>query len=446
MGLGPRSWEGRVVLIPSERHPYVRSALEVAIDHHASIRAAVAFVTRSGVAELASLLADIEDVSIELTARAADVTEPEALLALRDELGADVSVVIGRHARAFHPKLWLIERPDTCIVVSGSGNLTGGGLVTNDEQFELSQYRPDDPLVAVHHERIDSLTRHAQTLDAIVNSAIWREWLDVRKKQARLQRELKRLERKINERDPMPDRAADKVQLIADLQDIYDDTVAADLPRADGERYYPTRLLVAINAARAGDRDPVKVVSDTIRRHTDGLDILLDAGRVDLTLEWLLVDDTKPYHGLFVHRSVERARMRIEEFRQAGHEIPEQAGRTTAVREIMTTDDVREHLAGLLAGRPDGFALPVLHHAHATLVQVETSHAVVQRHSGTRARIPLRLVRVRLEAVASGRRFRVSELRARNSDRFNSALGALLAALPGVEFDREDQRLYYGDE
>ena len=123
-------------------------------------------------------------------------------------------------------------------------------------------------------------------------------------------------------RDPIPDRAADKQKLIEDLQKIYDDTVAADLKQADGRRYDPTRLLVAIRRARAGERDPVKLVTDTIRRHTEGLDILLHGGRVDLTLEWLVVDESKPYHDLFGARSVELAQARIEEFRQAGHVIP----------------------------------------------------------------------------------------------------------------------------
>lgn len=105
-----------------------------------AVRAAVAFVTSAGVEHLASALAEIQGIRVQITARAADVTEPDALLALRDEVGADVSVVIGRHARAFHPKLWIIERPDKIVVLSGSGNLTNGGMVANDEQFDVIEY------------------------------------------------------------------------------------------------------------------------------------------------------------------------------------------------------------------------------------------------------------------------------------------------------------------
>ena len=98
------------VLVPSDAHPNALACLRASITDDAIIRAAVAFVTGSGVQHLADILSGSSNVSLEITARAADVTEPEALLALRDGLGADVSVVIGRHARAFHPKLWLIER------------------------------------------------------------------------------------------------------------------------------------------------------------------------------------------------------------------------------------------------------------------------------------------------------------------------------------------------
>lgn len=432
------------VLVPSDAHPNALACLQASITDDAIIRAAVAFVTRSGVQRLADVLGGRSKISLEMTVRAADVTEPEALLALRNDLGADVSVVIGRHARAFHPKLWLIERTDGVVVLSGSGNLTEGGLVTNDEQFELVEYQADDPLVEVHRERLDQLTHHAQPLDVIEHSAIWREWLAVRKKQAQAQREIARVEKAFLEREPIANRSADKAQLIDDLQRIYDDTVAADLPRADGERYYPTRLLVAINAARAGDRDPVKVVSDTIRRHTDGLDILLQAGRLDLTLEWLVVDESKPYHALFGTKSIELARARIEEFRRAGHTIPgPSAASQVRVDDVMSNEEIAAFLDDLVAGRQGGYVLPVLHKAQAVLLRVVASHAVVRRDSGSDARIPIRLVRSRLTQMANGDRFAISELRETPNDRFNSALGPLLAALPGVEFDAEDTRLFY---
>jgi HKD family nuclease len=114
------------MLIPSEDLPDARSALAASIVSGSQITAAVAFVTQSGVRLLGDLLDSAPGTTLQLTARAEGVTDPEALLALRDDLGADVWVVIGRRARAFHPKLWLIEDADGMSVLSGSGNLTEG--------------------------------------------------------------------------------------------------------------------------------------------------------------------------------------------------------------------------------------------------------------------------------------------------------------------------------
>ena len=433
------------MLIPSEQYEDARAALEAAVADGVFIRAAVAFVTCSGVAEIASILSSVQGAAIEITARAADVTEPEALLALRDDLGADVSVVIGRHARAFHPKLWLLDRPDKTVVISGSGNLTHGGLCSNDEQFEVFEFEPGDVTIAAHHDRYETLTRNAHPLDAIEGAAIWLEWLNVRRQQAQARRALAHAERNLNQREPIADRSLDKAKLVNDLQQIYDDTVAADLPRADGERYYPTRLLVAIYAARDGNREPVKVVSDTIRRHTDGLDILLEAGRVDLTLEWLVLDESKPYHDLFSRASVKLASDRIEEFRRAGHEIPAVGAPRQQVTDVMTNAEIEAFLRSLVLDKPGGYALPVLHRAQATLLRVEAGHAKVRRDVGTPARIPIRLLRSRLTQLAGGGRLAVSELRENPSDRFNSAMGPLMAVLPGVAFDGHDKRLYYDE-
>jgi len=62
------------------------------------------------------------------------ITEPAAIEALADA-GAEVRLVFVR-PEIFHPKLYLITRPGELVVFSGSGNLTGGGLDTNIEQYE----------------------------------------------------------------------------------------------------------------------------------------------------------------------------------------------------------------------------------------------------------------------------------------------------------------------
>jgi HKD family nuclease len=417
------------VIVPSEEYPHGLSMLESVVAPGAGVRAAVAFVTVSGVAELARLLADVDDLTLEITARAGDATEPEALLELRDALGVDVMVVIGRFAQAFHPKLWLIEREDELVVMSGSGNLTTAGLTTNDEQFELLRLARGSDEAAAQVERFERLTRNALPLDHVEGSTIWEEWLTVRRRQAQLRREIAHVERHLNEREPMPDRSADKARLIEDLQRLYDAAVAADLPRADGARYYPTRLLVAINRARDGERDPVKIVTDTIRRRTDGLDILLRAGLVDLTLESLVLDKSKPYHDIFGARSIQLARARLAEFEREG--IPLDDDREPDRASVMTVAEIAAWFERRLAEHPDGYDLPLVHQAQATLLGVESDRAVVRRESGSLASPPLRLLAFRLREMAIGRSFRQSEL-SEDGWRDSAVIGPLLADLPSV--------------
>jgi HKD family nuclease len=421
------------VVVPSDTYPNGSRVLASVLASGASVRAAVAFVTARGVAELAQLLPDPGQVSLEVTARAGDATEPEALLELRDALGAHVNVVIGVHARAFHPKLWLVERDHELVVMSGSGNLTAAGLTTNDEQFEVLRLASASDEAAAQVERLERLTRNALPLDQIEGSTIWAEWLAVRKRQERLRREIAHAERHLNERDPIPERSADKAQLIEDLQQLYDATVAADLPRADGERYHPTRLLVGINRAREGARDPVKLVTDTIRNHTDGLNILLRAGLVELTLEWLVLDESKPYHDLFHLRSIDLARARLAEVERDGVPMPgtqrdrDAGGRASA----MAVAEIAAWFRQRLAEHPEGYELPLVHEAQATLLRIESDRAVVRRRSGTLARPPLRLLALRIREMAIGRRFRQSDL-SENGWRDGAVIGPLLADLPGV--------------
>lgn len=421
------------MLVPSEAYPSGLSALQSIVIPGAHVRAAVAFVTRAGVAELSGLLDGLGNVGLEITARASDATEPEALLELRDRLGAEVMVVIGKHAKSFHPKLWLVARDDTLVVMSGSGNLTGAGLTTNDEQFELLALEQSSDEASAQVDRYEHLTRHAYPLDQVENSAIWREWLNVRKQQARFRAELARAEKLLNGREPIHDRARDKAQLIDDLQQLYDDTVAADLPRADGDQYFPTRLLVAINRAREGERDPVKVVTDTIRRETQGLDIVLRAGLVQLTLEWLLLDEAKPYHDLFGERSIELARARVTAFERDDVAMPRaNADRHDRRVPTMTAAEIAEWFLRRLADRPDGYQLPIVHNAEATLLRIQAGRAIVRRDSGTSARPALRLLALRLREMAAGREFAQSDLREGN-DRDSAVIGPLLADLPCVE-------------
>jgi HKD family nuclease len=306
-------------IIPSDATSDALAAMErlVLVVDETTIRVAVAFVTGAGVELLQGLVDGRSGVTLEVVARAADATSPHALLSLRDDLGAAVSVVIGRYASAFHPKLWLFETGDVLTVLSGSGNLTSTGLRGNDEQFELATMAADGSESAAQALRFERLTARAIPLDKVEGTAIWREWLDVIKQQRQSQRELERLGRNFAQRDPQPDREADKAQLIEDLEALYRRTVEARLPTTSERAYVPSRFKQAIDRARQG-ADPVQLVTRVCRHRSGGFDVLFVNDRPDLTVEQLVLDTAKPYHDLFGQQTRELSAERIAQFPSRG--------------------------------------------------------------------------------------------------------------------------------
>lgn len=73
-------------LVPSKAHPNGFAALRQILQDAQSVSAAIAFVTETGVEQLAKLLGEAGSTDMEIVARAGGVTSPEALLSLRDEL------------------------------------------------------------------------------------------------------------------------------------------------------------------------------------------------------------------------------------------------------------------------------------------------------------------------------------------------------------------------
>jgi HKD family nuclease len=143
-------------LVPGPRLQSPAQAIRELWESSYSVSAAVAFVTSSGVRDLMDLVRT--DLSrLELTARAAPVTEPNALLEL-EEAGARVFGVAGAWAPAFHPKLWLGHTSDRLLVLSGSANLTTPALRKNKEQMELLRVAADSEAADAHTERFRQLT------------------------------------------------------------------------------------------------------------------------------------------------------------------------------------------------------------------------------------------------------------------------------------------------
>jgi HKD family nuclease len=103
------------------------------LENSERVRAAVAYVKRSGVGLIASearALSRRGGLQL-LTTFDFGITDPDALEALV-ELGAEVRVARFSD-RAFHPKLYLGEGSDSSTLLVGSANLTGGALLRNAE-------------------------------------------------------------------------------------------------------------------------------------------------------------------------------------------------------------------------------------------------------------------------------------------------------------------------
>lgn len=300
-------------LIPSERWSSGLTALEAAVKDARSVSVAVAFVTEAGVAKLAELIEPLGGIDLEVVARAGGVTTPAALQTLRDQLGAQVSVAIGRESMRFHPKLWLARSETELTVLSGSGNLTQGGLEDNDEQFELTRMPLDSEEAAEHEERFIELTAGTHLLETVEGTVVWSSWLAMINQSALHRREIRRMETRLDKVPVKSKPEKERQQLLDDLYGIYDETVAKNMLTPKGNLYRPTRFLVGINRARDGG-DPVELVSKLCRRQTKGFSTILTYDEPDLTVEALIVDEQKPYHWLFTEKTKELAADRLKQF------------------------------------------------------------------------------------------------------------------------------------
>lgn len=299
-------------LVPSPDRETALAALDQAMEGKRAMSAAVAFVSTGGVALLAELLQrhpHIEEINV--VARGAPITDPDALLMLRDEVGAAVSVVVGPEALAFHPKLWLLSADDSLTVLSGSGNLTTGGLSTNVEQFELLELF-EEKAIEAHRSRFAALTKHAMTLEEMIGSIAWREWKAQTKRRATLAREQAMLDQRLAN-SPARSMEKAKKELTDDLWHIHDQTVAEKLPHPGGGTYNPSGFRLEIEGHR-GATDPVHIVGRLCRRQTSGFDVIKESKRWDLTVESLVVDPNRSYYDLFKGRIRDLSMERLRQF------------------------------------------------------------------------------------------------------------------------------------
>jgi hypothetical protein len=284
-----------------------------ASDSTLTVRAAVAFVTSSGVDLVERLLADRPGLSLDLVARGAPITEPSALIRLTD-LGVNVSLVVGPGAHRFHPKLWLISVGGWFHVLSGSGNLTAGGLLENSEQFECLSFEiGDSAMIERHVDRFECLSRDAVPLTELRQTPFWSAW----EGQEQVRRELAERQSELDEQlAKNADSELAKAQLYEDLVDLYERTkVEVTIPDKSGGRrpYVATRFKQSIDIGRK-DGSIVTKVHGIVRKPTEGFSHLAEAGRFDLMVETLVLDESKRYHRLFSESTKERARSNLDSY------------------------------------------------------------------------------------------------------------------------------------
>ena len=125
-------------------------------------QAAIAFVKRTGVRHLQTALNNFTQnggeirLVIGLDHRG---TSYEGLKDLLETVGESVwlyhaDIGAGRY-HTFHPKMYLFEGDNSSLLVVGSGNLTEGGLFTNDEAAIVVELLEDDRVLAVVRQAFD---------------------------------------------------------------------------------------------------------------------------------------------------------------------------------------------------------------------------------------------------------------------------------------------------
>jgi HKD family nuclease len=136
----------------------------------------VAYAKSSGVASL--LRSGLPPGSRAVIGLGFGLTDPLAVEQL-DAAGVSVRVVPDgpeRAASAFHPKLYLVERPDQLMAFSASSNLTGAGWTTNVEQFEELTFDDPSPGAQRQRERFEQLWDLGHDLATVRRAGEWERY------------------------------------------------------------------------------------------------------------------------------------------------------------------------------------------------------------------------------------------------------------------------------
>lgn len=105
-------------------------------------------------------------------------------------------------------------------------------------------------------------------------------------------------------------------RLYEDALEIYERARAeVTIPRSDGthQKYAAVRYKQQIERAYRNN-ELVPAIARTVKKPTVGFGHLEAAGRPDLMLETLVLDEMKPYHRLFDPKTVRIAKQRMAEY------------------------------------------------------------------------------------------------------------------------------------
>lgn len=307
--------EAKTSIVPGPELTSGCEALAAALEGADELRGAVAFVTRSGAEVLLELLETCPQIKAELTARGAPVSDPAAL-GLLEERGVEVSLVVGVKASSFHPKLWLAASEGGLAVLSGSGNLTQGGMKSNREQFEL-RWIPSaqEAAIAAQRERLDALSDGAVRLPELRGTGFWSVWEALTDG---AQEDLgRREEAEFKLAGAWADIATEL--LYEDLKanwEVQSKIWIIDPKTGEPKRLSGTRLKAGIDVARR-KRALVPYVRAVVEKKTSGFSDLAIARRPDLMVESVVLDVSKHYRFLFSASIKEAAKRNLDAYEES---------------------------------------------------------------------------------------------------------------------------------
>lgn len=166
--------------------------LGAALEGSDRLEFAVAYAKSSGVGQLLGM--GLPRRSRAVVGLGFGLSDPLAIERL-DECGVEVRCAVGSSvldATTFHPKLYLASHPRELIVLSGSANLTGGGLRGNVEQYEELRFGVPSEEANVQQARFQSLWDYGAPLRDLRRSGDWDDYVE----RARNRRELEQVDRR----------------------------------------------------------------------------------------------------------------------------------------------------------------------------------------------------------------------------------------------------------